>query len=111
MSTQGEPRTVYTLHFDPPYSPSPDAPQYKTAGHYTGWAGDLEARLAEHEAGLGARLTQVQKEAGGSWRLAAAEPGGRDRERQLKQHGAGRRCPICISEREASQEMEAEAGT
>lgn len=32
MSTMGEPGTVYTLHFDPPYNPSPEAPQYKTAG-------------------------------------------------------------------------------
>jgi hypothetical protein len=30
MSTRGEPGTVYTLHFDPPYRPSPDAPQYRS---------------------------------------------------------------------------------
>ena len=101
MSTRGGPGTVYTLHFDPPYSPSPGAPRYKTARHYTAWAADLEARLAEHEARRGARLTQVQKEAGGSWRLAATEAGGRDRERQLTQHGAARRCPICKDEAQA----------
>jgi len=89
---------VYTLHFDPPYRPSPDAPSYKTAGHYTGWAANLEKRLAEHEAGRGARLTQVQAAAGGTWRLAAVEPGTRFRERQLKAHGASRRCPICKAE-------------
>jgi hypothetical protein len=98
MSTRDEPGTACTLHFDPPYRP--DAPAYKCAGHYTGWALDLEERLADHEAGRGARLTQVQKEAGGSWRLASAEPGTRADERRLKQHGAARRCPICQRELE-----------
>jgi len=104
---------VYTLHFDPPYSPSADAPAYKTAGHYTGWAADLDSRLAEHEAGRGARLTQVQRAAGGSWRLASAEPGTRTRERQLKQHSAARRCQICKDEAQAAKpepEPEPEAG-
>jgi predicted GIY-YIG superfamily endonuclease len=96
------PGVVYTLQFDPPYMPSPDAPPYKTAGHYTGWAADLEKRLAEHEAGRGARLTQVQAAAGGTWRLAAVEPGTRVRERQLKAHGASRRCPICKAEAQAT---------
>jgi predicted GIY-YIG superfamily endonuclease len=91
---------VYTLHFDPPYEPYPDAPAYKCAGHYTGSTLEhrLLERLAEHEAGRGARLTQVQREAGGTWRLASVEPGGRDRERQLKQRGAARRCEICKTE-------------
>jgi hypothetical protein len=96
---------VYTLHFDPPYRPAPDAPRYKWAGHYTGWAKDkdahLDARLAKHEAGQGARITQVQREAGGTWRLASVEPGDRGRERQLKAHGAARRCPICKEEAQA----------
>ena len=94
---------VYTLHFDPAYKPSADPPAYKTAGHYTGWAADLDGRLAEHEAGQGARLTQVQLAAGGSWRLASAEPGTRARERQLKQHSAGRRCNICKAEAQAGE--------
>jgi predicted GIY-YIG superfamily endonuclease len=89
---------VYTLHFIPPYTPYVDAPRYKCAAHYTGWADNLQRRLAEHAAGQGARLTQVQVEAGGSWRLAAAEPGTRFRERQLKARGAARRCPICKAE-------------
>ena len=95
---------VYTLHFDPPYRPSPDAPPYKMAGHYTGWAANLEKRLAAHEAGRGARLTQVQAEAGGTWRVAAVEPGTRYRERQLKNHSASRRCPICKAEAQAQAE-------
>ncbi len=109
---------VYTLHFDPPYKPAPDAPRYKQAGHYTGKAREfrLPERLAEHEAGQGARLTQVQLRAGGTWRLASVEPGGRARERQLKQHGAARRCPICKADARAEAsprpepEPEVEAG-
>jgi predicted GIY-YIG superfamily endonuclease len=72
------------------------------------WAANLERRLAEHEAGRGARLTQVQAEAGGTWRVAAVEPGTRYRERQLKAHSASRRCPICKAEAQAEPEAEAE---
>jgi predicted GIY-YIG superfamily endonuclease len=100
---------VYTLHFDPPYAPYPDAPPHKIAGHYTGWTPNLPARLAMHEAGRGARLTQVQLEAGGTWRLAAVEPGTRFRERQLKNHSATRRCPICKAEAEAEVDAGPEA--
>jgi predicted GIY-YIG superfamily endonuclease len=74
---------------------------------------DLDARLAEHEHGQGARLTQVQRERGGTWRLAAAEPGTRDREAQLKERGASRRCQICRAEAQAGEpvpERELEAG-
>jgi hypothetical protein len=87
--------SIYLLHFDPPYRPSPDAPVGSTAGHYRGWAKDLPARLAAHEAGRAARLTQVQRHAGGTWRVAKVEEGTRARERQLKQRGATRDCPIC----------------
>jgi predicted GIY-YIG superfamily endonuclease len=38
---------VYLVHFSEPY---------RHAGHYTGWTADLDARLAEHNAGRGARL-------------------------------------------------------
>jgi len=48
--------------------------------------------------GRGARLTQVQREAGGSWVLADVERGvTRDRETQLKERGASRRCSVCQS--------------
>ena len=96
--------TVYTLHLDPPLS---------HARHYTGFGKDLEARLAEHERGQGARLTQVQLQRGGTWRLASAEPGTRNREAQLKERGASRRCQICKEEAQAGgpeAEREAEAG-
>jgi hypothetical protein len=80
---------VYTLHLWPPIA---------HAKHYTGTAKDarrLPERLTEHALGRGARLTQVQVERGGSWVVAQTEPGGRDRERSLKQHGASRRCEVC----------------
>jgi predicted GIY-YIG superfamily endonuclease len=79
--------TVYLLHFDAPY---------KHARHYTGWTSDLDARLAEHQAGHGARLLAVVRAAGIGWTLARTWEGDRKRERKLKnQGGAGRHCPMC----------------
>ena len=79
--------TVYLLHLDRPYG---------HAAHYSGWTSDLDARLAEHAAGRGARLLAVAKAAGIGWRLARTWPGDRHRERQLKRQGsAARRCPLC----------------
>ncbi|WP_306364674.1 hypothetical protein [Nocardia sp. CC227C] len=79
--------TVYLLHFDLPY---------RHARHYTGWTTDLNARLAEHRDGRGARLMSVIREAGIGFSLARTWEGTRGRERQLKQTGgASRRCPMC----------------
>ncbi|MGH6655014.1 MAG: hypothetical protein ACRDVE_07380 [Actinocrinis sp.] len=80
--------TVYLLHFDTPFG---------HARHYTGWSADLPARLAEHEAGRGARLTEVVAQAGIRWTLTRTWPGvTRQVERRLKnQGGASRRCPAC----------------
>ena len=81
------PGTIYLLHFDQPY---------KHARHYLGWASDLDARLAQHAAGTGARLLQVARDAGIGWQLARTWPGDRYRERQLKnQGGRSRMCPVC----------------
>lgn len=80
---------VYTLHLWPPLA---------HAKHYTGSAKSqkrLPERLADHALGRGARLTQVQVERGGSWVVAQVEPGGHDKERCLKRHGAARRCEVC----------------
>jgi hypothetical protein len=84
---------VYTLHFWPPYG-DPDVQQAK---HYTGWAeeGRLARRLTDHTLGRGARLTQVQRQTGGTWVIADVQPGTRDREQQLKERGAARRCSVC----------------
>lgn len=76
----------YTLHLVPPLS---------HAKHYTGWSADLAARLAAHEAGNGPELMAAQTRAGGSFIVAGVEWGTRDRETQLKERGASRRCPIC----------------
>jgi hypothetical protein len=60
------------------------------------WARDLDARLAEHAGGRGARLLQVAQAAGITWTLARTWAGGRTGERQLKrQGGASRCCPQC----------------
>ena len=85
---------VYTLHLWPPIAHGRQAP----TGHYTGFVPReqrLPERLTDHALGRGARLTQVQVERGGSWVLAQVEPGAQRRERQLKKHGAARRCTVC----------------
>jgi predicted GIY-YIG superfamily endonuclease len=86
--------TVYLLHFDQ---------RYEHAGHYTGWAEDLDRRLAEHLGGRAAQLIEVITQAGIGFRLARTWPGvTRARERQLKrQGGASRYCPICQADRKA----------
>ena len=92
------PGHVYTLHFWPPYGD----PSVQQAKHYTGWAreGNLTQRLTDHALGRGARLTQVQKQAGGSWLLADVEHGvTAEREAQLKERGASRRCSVCQAQR------------
>jgi hypothetical protein len=94
--TSADGGTCYLLHFDRPYI---SANGKGVAKHYTGFADSsrsLKSRLAEHERGRGARLLQVVKAAGITWTLARTWPGGRGRERQLKnQGGASRRCPEC----------------
>jgi hypothetical protein len=90
---------VYTLHLWPPFG----KPGVQQSGHYTGWAleGRLPYRLTDHALGRGARLTQLQRKAGGSWVLADVERGvTRDREHQLKYRGASRRCGVCRAERD-----------
>jgi hypothetical protein len=85
---------VYTLHLWPPFG----VPGVQRSGHYSGWAhaGRLAQRLTDHALGRGARLTQLQVEAGGSWVLANVERGvTKDREHQLKYRGASRRCSVC----------------
>ncbi|WP_280410095.1 hypothetical protein [Nocardia brasiliensis] len=78
---------MYLLHFERPY---------RHAKHYTGWTTDLDARLADHRAGRGARLLAVIEKAGIGWSLARTWDGNRGRERQLKRAGgASRRCPMC----------------
>jgi predicted GIY-YIG superfamily endonuclease len=83
----GDAGTVYLIHFDEPY---------RHARHYTGWTRNLDARLEAHREGYGARLMEVIRDAGITWRLARTWPGTRDRERAIKaRHNAPRLCPQC----------------
>jgi hypothetical protein len=85
--TDPAPGTVYLIHFDV---------AYKHARHYLGWTLDLLARLQAHQDGRGARLMEVITGAGITWQLARTWPGGRDRERAIKnRHEAPRLCPLC----------------
>jgi predicted GIY-YIG superfamily endonuclease len=80
--------TVYLLHFEP---------SYRHAGHYLGFAQqDVRARLAEHQAGRGARLTQVAIEAGCALILARTWPDStRHDERRRKGRSLRPLCPLC----------------
>ena len=63
--------------------------------HYLGFTWDLDARLEKHRAGQGARITEVLKERGIRFDVAAVWPGNRGIENQLKLHSATRICPRC----------------
>jgi hypothetical protein len=59
-------------------------------------AHDLAERMARHGTSEGARLLQVQREAGGSWHIARTWPGGKYEERAIKQwKQTPRLCPDC----------------
>jgi predicted GIY-YIG superfamily endonuclease len=89
--------TVYLLHFDQ---------RYVHAGHYTGWADNLDHRIAQHQRGTGARLVEVITQAGIGFKVARLWPGAsKAQERSLKNSGgASRYCPICKDERKARGE-------
>jgi hypothetical protein len=85
----------YLVHFDPPYIPYPGAPESEWAGHYLGKSKDFVQRDGQHGTSAGARILQVQKEAGGSWHLVRTWVGGSDKERQLKTRAGKAYCPDC----------------
>jgi hypothetical protein len=86
---------VYPIRLDTPY---------RHAGHHTETAAGREARLADAAACRGTGLTAVQLAAGGSWRLAPAGPGDRDRETRCTERGASRRRGFCAAGRQAGPE-------
>lgn len=92
---------LYLLHFDRALG-DPSRPRM-SARHYLGYTGraDLEARLAEHAAGAGARITAALVAGGGTFALAWSRAGTRTQERALKRSGhfADRLCPICKAAR------------
>lgn len=82
--------TVYLIHFARPY---------KHARHYLGSALNLEARLAHHRTGTGARLLAVVNEADIAWCVVRTWPGDKTVERKLKdRHNAKKLCPVCRAE-------------
>jgi predicted GIY-YIG superfamily endonuclease len=80
--------TVYLIHFDRPYH---------HARHYIGYTEDVDARLARHHAGNGAKLLAAVRRAGIGYEMVRTWEGvGRDFERKLKnQKNAPRLCPVC----------------
>ena len=84
----------YLLHFNGKLG-NPTNPR-AMAGHYLGTADDLDARLAEHRKGQGARITAAAVQRGIDFTVARTWPGGRTVERRLKRRKAGPRlCPKC----------------
>jgi hypothetical protein len=76
--------------------PAPARPRTNCRKVQQWTARNVKRRLAEHEAGRGARLLAVVREAGIGWQLARLWPGGRARERQIKRQGGhARHCPLC----------------
>jgi hypothetical protein len=71
-------------------------PPYRQAEHYLGSASGLAGRLRQHGTCDGARLLQVQREAGGTFVLTRTWPGGRDVEHHFKaQRQSPKLCPHC----------------
>ena len=80
----GQPGTVYILHFEP---------AYRHARHYVGWALDPDARIAAHLAGNASPLVRAAVAAGVHISVAALLPGSRHLERRLKTwHKTGQFC-------------------
>lgn len=87
--------TVYLLHFSERIS------DRHTTQHYIGWAESVEARLSDHRAGRGARLTEVANERGITYECVRIWSN-KDRhfERKLKERKDGPRlCPLCCEDK------------
>jgi predicted GIY-YIG superfamily endonuclease len=81
---------VYLIHFEQPIS------EHHTTQHYLGYAKNLKSRIAEHKAGMGARLCKVALERGIGFEVVRTWEGGRELERKLKKRkNAPCLCPIC----------------
>lgn len=86
---------LYLIHFTQPLGTDRHQAQ-----HYLGFVdGDeqsVQARLQEHRAGHGARITAACNSRGIPYDVARTMPGDRTEERRLKNHNnLGRICPIC----------------
>ena len=93
--------SCYLLHFSRPYigkRRNPNAKRVQIVSHYLGYAKrDPHERIAEHQQGHGARLTQVAVQNG--IELIPAQiwmSGTRKDERKLKNRkNAAKLCPLC----------------
>lgn len=86
---------LYLIHFERPLGT-----EKHQASHYLGFVeGDeaaVQARLEEHRAGWGAKITAACNQRGIHYDVARILPGDRTEERRLKNHNnLGRMCPIC----------------
>lgn len=89
---------VYLIHLEQPLG-DVENPRGQ-ARHYLGLAHDLDARLAAHRGGRGARLLAAANARGIAWTVVRTWPGGdRELERALKRRHQHRRlCPVCRGE-------------
>jgi predicted GIY-YIG superfamily endonuclease len=90
---------VYLVCFEAPIG-DPANPK-GSAGHYLGWADDVDARMAEHRAGRGARILAACVARGIAFDVVRTWAGAdRSFERRIKRHhNAWRLCPRCGSRR------------
>lgn len=96
LTTENPEYVCYLYHFDPPYIPegAEDNPSL-WAGHYLGSSPDFPGRDSRQGGPEGARLMQVQREAGGTWHLSRTWLGNREKEFQLKTRAPKAYCPDC----------------
>jgi len=96
LTTENPEYVCYLYHFDPPYIPegTEDNPSL-WAGHYLGSSRDFPGRDSKQGGPEGARLMQVQREAGGTWHLTRTWLGNREKEFQLKTRAPKAYCPDC----------------
>ena len=80
-------QTVYLIHFNR---------AYRHAKHYLGYSENLDKRICDHLAGMGARLMEVITEAKIEWKVVRTWKGDRKLERRLKNRKeAPALCPVC----------------
>ena len=83
--------TVYLLHLEKPMN---------RAGHYLGWAKDLETRIAQHGTPRGAKMTRAAAKRGIGFSVVRTWNGTRSTERALKNLKDARSlCPHCCEAR------------
>ena len=81
---------MYLIHLAAPVCPT------RPARHYLGSTVDLDARIAHHQHGTGAKLLAAANDRRIPWTVVRTWDGGRGEERALKnQHNAPRLCPTC----------------